>query len=170
LIRCAERRFNEHPKTTERENAVSEATLTTTRTVLGTVIICMGCCCGRTDRGHPEVPVDWLKSEWKSRKLLRSVHLSISGCLGPCDVSNVCSIIAPGETMWLGGLSARAHYEALLDWAISSKDAGRLLPLPSALHGRRFNPTVPAPDAAESDALMGREGRADATAGATTRL
>lgn len=38
-----------------------------------------------TDSGRPELPLDWLKAEWKAHGPLKTVHLSVSGCLGPCE-------------------------------------------------------------------------------------
>ena len=61
----------------------------TKRRVIGQLIVCQGCCCGATYKGRPEVPAEWLKTEWRKRGLLKRVHLTISGCLGPCDVPNV---------------------------------------------------------------------------------
>jgi cobaltochelatase CobN len=66
--------------------------LTTKRLVIGQVSVCFGCCCGRTDRGKPEVPVEWLKAEWRRRGLPKNIQLSICGCLGPCDVANVVKV------------------------------------------------------------------------------
>jgi hypothetical protein len=64
--------------------------LTTNRDkALGGIVFCQGCCCGRTDRGRPELPVERLKAAWKADKLNQAVQLTISGCLGPCDVPNV---------------------------------------------------------------------------------
>jgi hypothetical protein len=60
--------------------------LITKRQVLGQLVLCKGCCCGRTDRGLPEVPVERIKEIWQREKLNRSIQLTISGCLGPCDV------------------------------------------------------------------------------------
>ena len=40
----------------------------TKRKSLMQVLVCIGCCCGRVDRGKPEVPVDWLKAEWKAAR------------------------------------------------------------------------------------------------------
>ena len=57
------------------------------------VLLCKGCCCGRTDRGLPEVPVDRIKATWKAEKLNRVVQLTISGCLGPCDLPNVAVVV-----------------------------------------------------------------------------
>jgi hypothetical protein len=91
--------------------------LETKRKTIGQVLACVGCCCGRTDRGKPPVPVDWLKAEWKQRKLLKTIQLTISGCLGPCDLVNVVCLVTPQRTVWLGGLTEQEHFDALLGWA-----------------------------------------------------
>lgn len=110
----------------------------TKRQVLGHVMVCMGCCCGRTEKGKPPVPVDWLKTEWKKRKLLRWVHLTVSGCLGPCDLTNVVAILSPEGQQWLGGIADHHLYEALLAWAEECAAAQRLLPLPTVFDAHRF--------------------------------
>lgn len=114
-------------------------TVVTDRRTLGQIVVCEGCCCGRTDRGHPEVPVDWLKSEWKRRQLGKHVHLSISRCLGPCDVSNVALVFAGDATVWLGRLRERQTYQTLLDWAAACAADGGLPPLPASLDAFRLN-------------------------------
>jgi len=102
------------------------------------LVFCQGCCCGRTDRGHPEVPVGRLKEVWKSEKLNRSVQLTISGCLGPCDLANVALVITPDGNQWLGGLAGNAVYEALIAWARECHREGRVMPLPAEFDERRF--------------------------------
>jgi hypothetical protein len=85
--------------------------LKTKRLVVGQVTVCRGCCCGDTERGRPEVPVEWLKNEWRKRGLLKRVQLTISGCVGPCDVPNVVVITRSSGTEWLAillGLSSIA--------------------------------------------------------------
>jgi cobaltochelatase CobN len=109
---------------------MDEFPLTTKRLVLGHVAVCQGCCCGNTANGRPAVPVEWLKKEWRTSGLLKRIQLSISGCLGPCDVPNVVTISNENGTRWLGRITEFQQYRALLEWAISSKDAGELLPLP----------------------------------------
>lgn len=116
----------------------------TKRQVLAQVVVCLGCCCGRTDRGRPEVPVDWLKAEWKGRRLLKPVQLTISGCLGPCDVPNVVAVHDAHGTTWLAHLTERAHFVALVDWATAVAAAGRVLPLPASLAERAFDRYLPA--------------------------
>jgi hypothetical protein len=110
------------------------------RLMLGQINICDGCCCGKTDKGHPAVPVQWLKQEWKLRGLLKRVHLTISGCLGPCDVPNVVMITHSEGTYWLARLISQRHYTVLADWAEQSKIADELLPLPRELKALALMP------------------------------
>lgn len=119
----------------------------TTRKTLGQVVVCLGCCCGRTDKGHPDVPVDWLKAEWKRRMLPKKIHLTISGCLGPCDASNVVMVLFGSEAIFYAGLSQRWQYRALADWASACERADALVPLPDSLDQfrlERFHNEVPA--------------------------
>jgi hypothetical protein len=120
-----------------------DTVLETKRQTIGQVLVCVGCCCGRTDRGKPPVPVDWLKQEWKARKLLKTIQLTISGCLGPCDLVNVVCLVTPSGTRWLGGLNEQRHFEALLAWATDSTAAARLLPLPALLSQQEFERFAP---------------------------
>jgi hypothetical protein len=52
--------------------------LKTKRVVVGQITVCQGCCCGNVGRGLPEVPVEWLKGEWRKRGLLKRVQSTIS--------------------------------------------------------------------------------------------
>jgi hypothetical protein len=118
----------------------AEYTLQTKRLVIGHVMVCSGCCCGAVSRGKPEVPVEWLKREWKSRGLLKNIQLSISCCLGPCDLTNVVKVAGPASEVWLGNLHRFDQYTSLVDWATESKAAGELAPLPEDFEPHRFNP------------------------------
>jgi len=113
--------------------------LVTKRRPLAQLVFCQGCCCGRTDRGHPEVPVGRLKAVWKEEKLNRSVQLTISGCLGPCDLANVALLIITNGNQWFGKLAGDAVYEALIAWAQACHREERLVPLPAALAALRFD-------------------------------
>jgi len=114
--------------------------LTTKRLVIGQVSVCIGCCCGQTDRGKPAVPVEWLKAEWRSRGLLKNIQLTISGCLGPCDVPNVVLISTAEENIWLGNIDQFDYYREIVDWAARSKAANRMLPLSKDLLKHRLDP------------------------------
>jgi hypothetical protein len=113
-------------------------TLTTKRRAFAQIVFCVGCCCGRVDRGHPQLPVDKLKGVWRAEKLNASVQLTISGCLGPCDLANVALVILPEGNVWLGGLAGAALYDELIAWARACHAANRALPLPPALDAHRF--------------------------------
>jgi len=104
---------------------------------LGQLVLCEGCCCGRTAGGFPEVPVARIKAVWKAEKLNRAIQLTISGCLGPCDVANVAVIITRDGIEWFGGLAGEATYDLLVDWARACQAAGCVLPVPRELRSKR---------------------------------
>lgn len=114
--------------------------LLTKRTILAHISICRGCCCGAVEKGKPEVPVDWMKDEWKKRGLKKKIQLTITGCLGPCDLSNVVNINSSVGMAWCGTLREFSHYSALLEWATVSAGAGELAPLPDELEKLQFDP------------------------------
>jgi predicted metal-binding protein len=111
---------------------------TTRRPVAAQVLVCLGCCCGRTDRGRPELPLDWLKAEWKAHGLLKTVHLTVSGCLGPCERANVVVLWTPEQSAWLGPLTTREDYQAVLEWAQDTTRTGSPAPVPASLTDRCF--------------------------------
>jgi len=114
----------------------------------GQLLLCKGCCCGKTERGLPEVPVDRIKAAWKVEKLNKTIQLTISGCLGPCERPNVAVLIDSQGTTWLGDLAGDAHYDALIRWARDSAAAGAVLPTPEVLEPYRFE-RFPTPASAE---------------------
>ncbi|WP_132324515.1 (2Fe-2S) ferredoxin domain-containing protein [Pseudobacteriovorax antillogorgiicola] len=99
---------------------------------LGHVIICQGCCCGQVKDGNPEVPLTYLRKEWIKHRLFRWFHLSISECLGPCDLPNVISITTNNQNWYFGKLQVH-DYHLLVSWLVSCKKTGQLKPLPSSL-------------------------------------
>jgi cobaltochelatase CobN len=114
--------------------------LATRRMVIAQVSLCKGCCCGNVERGRPEVPVERMKQEWRARGLSKVVQLTISGCLGPCDVVNVVRISAGDDDAWLGKLRSLDDYLDLVNWAEESKNAGKPAPLSDRMKERRINP------------------------------
>lgn len=132
-------------------NDVVQQTVTrdviTKRQVLAQVMVCSGCCCGRTDKGKPSIPVDWLKQSWKERKLLKNVQLTISGCLGPCDILNVVCLSTPARSYWFGGIVTDEPFHALLDWAETTRSLGYAAPIPEMLLPYQFERFLPNQDA-----------------------
>jgi cobaltochelatase CobN len=114
--------------------------LVTKRVVVAQVSVCVGCCCGNVARGKPPVPVELLKQEWRKRGLSKSVQLTVSGCLGPCDLLNVVRISGASQDVWLGHFCTDDDYTDLVTWAQLSKDANREMPLTSRMNVGRFDP------------------------------
>jgi len=119
---------------------VEQFPLKTKRVVFGHLMVCSGCCCGAVGRGKPEVPVDWLKQEWRRLGLLKKIQLSISRCLGPCDLPNVVRIAGLGSDVWLGSIRDFVQYGDLVAWASKNRAAGVLLPLPETFDPLPMNP------------------------------
>jgi hypothetical protein len=107
--------------------------MNTKRQALGQLILCKGCCCGRTDRGLPEVPVERIKAIWQKEKLNRTIQLTISDCLGPCDVPNVVLILTAERTEWLSRIEGDAAYDTLIQWARDCHASQAVVPIPNAL-------------------------------------
>jgi cobaltochelatase CobN len=141
---CHERQGKEYLQELGRRIMPSTTfSIETKRVLVAQVALCRGCCCGAVEKGNPEVPVEWMKDEWKKRGLKRSIQLTVSGCLGPCDVSNVITISDASGSIWLGNIEHMHQYQALVDWASQSKTAGILLPVPEELATSRFDPFRP---------------------------
>ena len=86
------------------------------------------------------MPADWLRNEWRRRGLLKRVQLSISGCVGPCDVPNVVVVNSETGSQWLGNITEFNQYKSLVEWAVRSMDAGHLLELPREFEGHTIQP------------------------------
>jgi hypothetical protein len=114
--------------------------LDTKRRVIGQVTVCQGCCCGATHKDRPVVPVAWLKEEWRRRGLLKRVQLSVSGCVGPCDLPNVVVVNSGAGSQWLGNITNLDQYRSIVDWAACSMEAGRLLELPPEFKAHILQP------------------------------
>jgi len=115
------------------------APVETKRSVFAQILVCNGCCCGREDKRKPSIPVDALKRAFKERKLLKTVQLTISGCLGPCDVLNVFTILTEDGQQWFGGIRTHEPFLALIDWAEECRKLGAVAPLPDILKPYRFD-------------------------------
>ena len=108
---------------------------------VASVTVCDGCCCGRIEKGHNEVPINFLKSSWKDYNLENNIKLTISDCLEPCSMHNVTLLKTDSNQIWLGKLSKEEHYNALIDWACEVNDKGEETALPGILAVHRFEPS-----------------------------
>ncbi|HEX4149387.1 MAG TPA: cobaltochelatase subunit CobN, partial [Pirellulales bacterium] len=92
-----------------------------------------GCCCGRTDRGHAAVPVDFYKDEYKRRRLRSKMQLSMNGCLGPCSMANAVLLVFDGRSIWFQSINHPPQIVAVYDYIDSMFAADRYLPPPAEL-------------------------------------
>lgn len=69
-------------------------------------------------------------------------ELTISGCVGPCDVPNVVVVKSSTGTEYIGNIDSFEEYASLLEWAVRCRDAGEMLALPKELRARRINPFI----------------------------
>ena len=98
----------------------------------GHLFVCsLGCCCGRTDKAFDVVPEDLYHREWEGRKLRNKVHLTQSGCLGPCSLANVVLLQFDGQPIWFHSINDERLIIAIYDY-IDALLAANTFVLPSA--------------------------------------
>jgi cobaltochelatase CobN len=98
-----------------------------------------GCCCGRTDRGYAEAPAEVYKEEWLRRKMRNTVHLTKAGCLGPCVLANVASLVFDGKSMWFHSVNSPWVVRQIFEYIETMLKADRYLPPPEELIEHAFN-------------------------------
>ena len=91
------------------------------------------CCCGRVDRGYAPIPVELYKSEWLRRKLRNVVHMTKGGCLGPCTLANVVTLLFDGHSVWFHSINYEWQIIGIFDYIESMVKADRYLVPPSDL-------------------------------------
>jgi len=104
----------------------------------GHLFVCQGCCCGRTDKGFPALPLDDFKSQWKARGIRRRFHLTISGCLGPCPLANVVMMVFRGRTIWWHSINTPEDVSSVYDYVERMLHAETYLDPPPELATRMF--------------------------------
>lgn len=104
----------------------------------GQLFVCHGCCCGRVEKGFPQLPLDEFKRQWKERGIRRRFHLTVSGCLGPCTLANVVLILFRGAAVWLHSIASDQDVTDIYDYVERMLVAERYLDPPPALAGRHF--------------------------------
>jgi cobaltochelatase CobN len=98
-----------------------------------------GCCCGRTERGYAQVPVETYKEEWTRRKMRNTVHLTKAGCLGPCVLSNVASLVFDGRSVWFHSVNSPWQVKQIFSYIDAMLEADRFLQPPEELLEYVFN-------------------------------
>jgi nitrile hydratase accessory protein len=118
-----------------REDGVSK----TIRIQDGHLFVCNGCCCGRTEKGFPSLPLDEFKRQWKQRGIRRRLHLTISGCLGPCPLANVVLLQFHGRSLWFHSVNKLEDVDLIYDYVEQMLLAEMPLDPPNVLQSRLFD-------------------------------
>src|SRR5690242_16590624 len=105
----------------------------------GHLFVCLGCCCGRTEKGFPPLPLEEFKSQWKARGIRRRFHLTISGCLGPCPLANVVLILFRNRSLWLHSINSPEDVTSIYTYVEAMLRAESYLDPPRGLAERQFD-------------------------------
>ncbi len=117
----------------------------------GQLLVCAqqhgSCCCGWDDKGRmPFDPQALWGDEWERRKIRNRLHLTFTGCLGPCAVGNNALLVLHGRSIWLKDLNQPDLASVVYDWIESMLAAGRILPPPERLKDHVYERFLPPPD------------------------
>src|SRR6516165_1092476 len=87
----------------------------------GQLMVCArqngSCCCGWDEKGRmPFDPQTLWGDEWEGRKIRNRVHLTFTGCLGPCAVGNNALLVLHGRSIWLKDLNQQELASVVYDW------------------------------------------------------
>jgi YHS domain-containing protein len=114
--------------------------------VQGNLFVCaQGCCCGHEEKGRSPVAVEAYEQEWLERGIRSQLHLTFTGCLGPCAVGNNAMLQILGRSIWLKDLNDPALVPHIFDYAQRMLDAGRVLPVPPSLQEHVYERYAPPP-------------------------
>jgi YHS domain-containing protein/(2Fe-2S) ferredoxin len=116
----------------------------------GQLMVCTrqngSCCCGWDEKGRmPFDPQALWGSEWERRKIRNRVHLTFTGCLGPCAVGNNALLVLHGRSIWLKDLNRPDLASAVYDWIEDMLAAGRILAPPDGLEDHVYDRFLPPP-------------------------
>ncbi len=116
------------------------------------------CCCGWEEKGRmPFDPQSLWGDEWERRKIRNRVHLTFTGCLGPCAAGNNALLQLHGRSIWLKDLNEPHLASAVYDWIGNMLATGHVLPPPDALQAHVYERYV-APPSGEYAPLVASEG------------
>jgi len=118
----------------------------------GNLFVCTrqsgSCCCGWAEKGRMPFDQALWGDEWERRRIRNRLHLTFSGCLGPCAAGNNALLQILGRSIWLKDLNDPALPPLVFDYAESMLAAGSLLYPPEALRDHVYERYLAPPDAA----------------------
>jgi YHS domain-containing protein len=116
--------------------------------LLGNLFVCSAangnCCCGRPEKGRMPFENRLYEQEWERRHLRARVHLTFSGCLGPCAVGNNALLQIMGRSLWFKDLNQPELVPAVFDYIEAIVKTGQVVLPPSILEGHLYERYLPA--------------------------
>src|SRR3954470_25005572 len=75
----------------------------------GNLFVCTkqsgSCCCGWDEKGRMPFEQALWGDQWERRKVRNRLHLTFTGCLGPCAVGNSALLLLFGRSIWFKDLN-----------------------------------------------------------------
>lgn len=122
----------------------------------GNLFVCSkangNCCCGWEEKGRAPVNTALYEEEWERRKIRNKIHLTFTGCLGPCAVGNNALLQLFGQSIWFKDLNDDRYIPLIFDYIGAMLQAEQVLPPPAELAEHVFARYLP-PPADGGDAL-----------------
>jgi len=117
----------------------------------GNLFVCSkengSCCCGWEEKGRMPFANSLWGDEWERRRIRSRVHLTFSGCLGPCIAGNNALLQLHGRSIWLKDLNRPYLVPAVFDYIEAMLAAGKVLQPPPELAGHIYERYLPPPEA-----------------------
>jgi len=114
----------------------------------GNLFVCAqangSCCCGWGEKGRAPINHALYEAEWERRKIRNKLHLTFTGCLGPCAVGNNALLQLFGQSIWLKDLNDDSLIPAIFDYIEAMLHAERVLTPHPALAEHVFLRYLPA--------------------------
>lgn len=116
----------------------------------GNLFVCAkangNCCCGWAEKGRMPFDNTLWSDEWERRRIRNRVHLTFSGCLGPCAVGNNALLELYGQSIWFKDLNDPSLAPAVFDYIEAMLAANAVLAPPEALEDHVYQRYLRAPD------------------------
>jgi YHS domain-containing protein len=124
----------------------------------GNLFVCTrqsgSCCCGWAEKGRLPFEQALWGDEWERRGIRNRLHLTFTGCLGPCIAGNNALLQLFGRSIWLKDLNDPSLVGSVFDYAEAMLAAGQVLAPPDALHEHVYERYLDAPDGSDAITLI----------------
>jgi YHS domain-containing protein len=94
------------------------------------------CCCGWEEKGRLAFDAAHLwAEEWERRKIRNRLHLTFTGCLGPCAAGNNALLQIHGRSIWLKDLNDPTLVPLVFEYVQAMLNVGAVLVPPEGGDG-----------------------------------